>query len=46
MTTTFKLAVIAIPVSDVDVAKAFYVDQAGFELDHDVRPSEAMRVVR
>ena len=31
----FKLELIAVPVSDVDRAKAFYVDQAGFNADHD-----------
>jgi len=41
-----KLEVIGIPVSDVDVAKAFYVDQVGFGLDHDARPNENMRVVQ
>ena len=41
-----KLEVIGIPVSDVDAAKAFYVDQVGFGLDHEVRPSAGMRVVQ
>ena len=41
-----RLEVIGIPVSDVDVAKAFYVDQVGFGLDHDVRPAPGMRVVQ
>ena len=41
-----KLEVIGIPVSDVDSAKAFYVDQVGFGLDHDVQPAEGMRVVQ
>lgn len=41
-----KLEVIGIPVSDVDTAKAFYVDQVGFHLDHDVSPREGMRVVQ
>src|SRR5215212_3534819 len=41
-----KLEVVAIPVADVDVAKAFYTDQVGFNLDHDMRPNEAMRVVQ
>jgi len=31
----FKLELIGVPVSDVDRAKAFYVDQAGFVADHD-----------
>jgi catechol 2,3-dioxygenase-like lactoylglutathione lyase family enzyme len=41
-----RLEVIAIPVSDVDAAKAFYVDRVGFVLDHDARPSAEMRVVQ
>jgi catechol 2,3-dioxygenase-like lactoylglutathione lyase family enzyme len=41
-----KLEVIGIPVSDVDAAKAFYVDQVGFGLDHDVNPAPGMRVVQ
>jgi catechol 2,3-dioxygenase-like lactoylglutathione lyase family enzyme len=31
----FLLEVVLLPVSDVDRAKAFYTEQAGFELDHD-----------
>ena len=41
-----KLEVVPIPVSDVDAAKAFYTEQVGFNLDHDVRPSDEMRVVQ
>ena len=41
-----KLEVVPIPVSDVDAAKAFYTEQVGFSLDHDIRPSEGMRVVQ
>jgi catechol 2,3-dioxygenase-like lactoylglutathione lyase family enzyme len=41
-----KLEVVPIPVSDVDDAKAFYTEKVGFNLDHDVRPSETMRVVQ
>jgi catechol 2,3-dioxygenase-like lactoylglutathione lyase family enzyme len=41
-----KLVVIGIPVSDVDVAKAFYTEQVGFGLDHDIVPGEGMRVVQ
>jgi predicted enzyme related to lactoylglutathione lyase len=41
-----KLEVVPIPVSDVDAAKAFYTEQVGFNLDHDVRPSDGMRVVQ
>ena len=42
----FKLELIAVPVSDVDRAKAFYVDQAGFNADHDHRVDENMRFVQ
>ena len=41
-----KLEVIPIPVTDVDAAKAFYTEQVGFDLDHDVSPHEGMRVVQ
>jgi catechol 2,3-dioxygenase-like lactoylglutathione lyase family enzyme len=33
----WKLELVPIPVSDVDAAKRFYVEQMGFTLDHDVR---------
>jgi hypothetical protein len=39
-----KLEVVPIPVRNVDTAKDFYTRQVGFNLDHDVRPSENMRV--
>jgi predicted enzyme related to lactoylglutathione lyase len=42
----FKLELVAVPVSDVDRAKAFYVDQAGFNADHDHRVSEELRFVQ
>jgi catechol 2,3-dioxygenase-like lactoylglutathione lyase family enzyme len=41
-----KLEVVPIPVADVDSAKVFYTERVGFNLDHDVRPSESMRVVQ
>ena len=40
-----KLELVAIPVTDVDRAKAFYVD-AGFNADHDHRVSEGLRFVQ
>ena len=42
----FKLELIAIPVSDVDRAKAFYTDAVGFVADHDHRVSEEIRFVQ
>ena len=41
-----RLEVVPVPVSDVDRAKAFYVDQAGFNADHDHRVSDAIRFVQ
>jgi len=42
----FKLELVLIPVSDVDRAKDFYVEKAGFDLDVDHRASDAFRVVQ
>jgi catechol 2,3-dioxygenase-like lactoylglutathione lyase family enzyme len=42
----WKLEVVVVPVSDVDRAKHFYVDQVGFDLDVDHRPNEQFRVVQ
>jgi catechol 2,3-dioxygenase-like lactoylglutathione lyase family enzyme len=37
---------IAVPVSDVDRAKAFYTNQVGFHADHDHQVSDTMRFVQ
>lgn len=42
----WKLEVVVIPVSDVDRAKAFYTENAGFNLDVDHRAGEDFRVVQ
>ena len=42
----WKLETIVVPVSDVDRAKAFYVDRAGFVLDVDHSAGEDFRVVQ
>jgi predicted enzyme related to lactoylglutathione lyase len=42
----WKLELIAVPVTDVDRAKAFYVDQVGFNADHDHRVNDQMRFVQ
>jgi len=42
----FKLELVAVPVSDVDRAKAFYVDTVGFNPDQDVRVNESLRFVQ
>jgi catechol 2,3-dioxygenase-like lactoylglutathione lyase family enzyme len=41
-----KLELIAVPVSDVDRAKTFYVDQVGFIPDHDHTLGEDVRFVQ
>ncbi len=41
-----KLELVAVPVSDVDRAKAFYTDQVGFVADHDHRVSDEVRFVQ
>jgi predicted enzyme related to lactoylglutathione lyase len=42
----FKLELVLIPVTDVDRAKRFYTEQAGFNLDVDARPAPGFRVVQ
>jgi catechol 2,3-dioxygenase-like lactoylglutathione lyase family enzyme len=42
----WKLELVTIPVSDVDRAKAFYVEQAGFVADHDHVVSKGLRFVQ
>jgi catechol 2,3-dioxygenase-like lactoylglutathione lyase family enzyme len=41
-----KLELVAVPVTDVDRAKRFYVDQAGFVEDHDTTVSDEIRFVQ
>src|SRR5712691_7183593 len=41
-----KLELVPVPVSDVDRARAFYVEKAGFKLEVDVQMSDTMRVVQ
>jgi predicted enzyme related to lactoylglutathione lyase len=45
-TPTFSVEVITLPVSDVDRALRFYVDQVGFALDVDYSPHDTFRVVQ
>jgi catechol 2,3-dioxygenase-like lactoylglutathione lyase family enzyme len=42
----FKLELVAIPVTDVDRARDFYVEKAGFNLDHDHTVSDEIRFVQ
>jgi predicted enzyme related to lactoylglutathione lyase len=42
----WRLELVAIPVSDVDRAKAFYVENVGFDADHDHQLSDELRFVQ
>jgi predicted enzyme related to lactoylglutathione lyase len=42
----WKIELIAVPVTDVDRAKSFYVDQVGFTADYDVQVNENLRFVQ
>jgi hypothetical protein len=41
-----KLELVQVPVSDVDRAKEFYVEKAGFHLDHDHKAGDDLRFVQ
>ena len=45
-TPTYSVEVITLPVSDVERALRFYVDQVGFTVDVDYAPNDAFRVVQ
>ncbi len=45
-TPTFSVEVVTPPVSDVERALRFYVDQVGFTLNVDYSPNDAFRVVQ
>jgi catechol 2,3-dioxygenase-like lactoylglutathione lyase family enzyme len=42
----YKLELVLVPVSDVEAAKRFYVEKAGFVADHDERVDESQRFVQ
>jgi catechol 2,3-dioxygenase-like lactoylglutathione lyase family enzyme len=42
----YKLELVAVPVSDVDRAKAFYTEKLGFNADHDHKVSENLRFIQ
>ena len=42
----WKIELVAIPVTDVDRAKSFYVDQVGFNADHDYQVNDKLRFVQ
>ena len=41
-----KLELVAVPVTDVDRAKSFYVEQVGFHADHDQQVNDQLRFVQ
>jgi predicted enzyme related to lactoylglutathione lyase len=42
----WRIELVAIPVTDVDRAKSFYVDQVGFNADHDHQVNPELRFVQ
>jgi predicted enzyme related to lactoylglutathione lyase len=46
MASEMRLELIQVPVSDIDRAKAFYVEQVGFNADHDHQVSDELRFVQ
>jgi catechol 2,3-dioxygenase-like lactoylglutathione lyase family enzyme len=42
----YKLELVAVPVSDVDRAKAFYTERVGFNADHDHQVNDELRFVQ
>jgi catechol 2,3-dioxygenase-like lactoylglutathione lyase family enzyme len=46
MANEMRLELIQVPVSDIDRAKAFYVDKVGFTADHDHQVTDELRFVQ
>ncbi|HUY60174.1 MAG TPA: VOC family protein [Solirubrobacteraceae bacterium] len=46
MATAMRLELIQVPVSDIDRAKAFYVDKVGFAADNDTQVNDELRFVQ
>ena len=46
MASEMRIELIQVPVSDVDRAKAFYVDRVGFHADHDHQVTDELRFVQ
>lgn len=42
----WKIELLAVPVTDIDRAKDFYVNQLGFNADHDIPVDENLRFVQ
>jgi predicted enzyme related to lactoylglutathione lyase len=46
MASEMRVELIQVPVSDIDRAKAFYVEKVGFNADHDHQVSDELRFVQ
>jgi predicted enzyme related to lactoylglutathione lyase len=46
MASDMRLELVQVPVSDIDRAKAFYVEQVGFNADHDHQVTGELRFVQ
>jgi catechol 2,3-dioxygenase-like lactoylglutathione lyase family enzyme len=46
MTSEMRIELIQVPVSDIDRAKAFYVEKLGFNDDHDYQVNNDLRFVQ
>jgi predicted enzyme related to lactoylglutathione lyase len=46
MASEMRLELIQVPVSDIDRAKAFYVEKVGFNADHDQQVTDELRFVQ
>jgi catechol 2,3-dioxygenase-like lactoylglutathione lyase family enzyme len=46
MKPVMRLELVPIPVTDVDRSKAFYAEQLGFTVDHDITPQPGMRILQ
>jgi catechol 2,3-dioxygenase-like lactoylglutathione lyase family enzyme len=46
MTNEMRIELIQVPVSDIDKAKAFYVEKLGFVADHDHQVTDELRFVQ
>ena len=42
----YLLELVPVPVADIDRAKAFYSEKAGFKVDVDVTPADGVRIVQ
>ena len=46
MAGDMRIELVQVPVSDIDRAKAFYVEKLGFKADHDHQVSDELRFVQ